>query len=101
MGEMTAAMDLRELFRELYPRLFRFIFTRTDASASDVEDIAQETLLHAWKNREQFLGQASAESWVLSIARHKIADFWRGRGRSPLRLLEAVHEVLVRVDEVM
>src|SRR5260221_4404623 len=99
MGQITAARDLRGLFREFYPRLFRFIFVRTDVPSGDVEDIAQETLLHAWQQRDRFVGHASPESWVFSIARHKIADFWRDRGRAPLQLQDAVHEALLRMDE--
>ena len=74
--------DLRACFREIYPRLFRFVFSRTNLSPGDVDDIVQEALTHGWQRRNEFLEQSSFETWLTSIARHKIADFWRGRARS-------------------
>src|SRR5882724_11277590 len=84
MSGMLKTMDaeLRSSFREIYPRLFRFVFSRSSFAPGDVEDIVQETLTHGWQRRHEFLEQSSFETWLMSIARHKIADFWRGRTRS-------------------
>src|SRR6185436_4285497 len=81
---MLHAVDdaLRSSFREIYPRLFRFVFSRTNLPAGDVDDLVQETLAHGWQQRREFLESSSFETWLLSIARHKIADFWRRRSRS-------------------
>jgi len=81
-------------FREIYPRLFRFVFSRTNLPAGDVDDLVQETLAHGWQQRREFLEAASFETWLFSIARHKIADFWRGRART----LD-VDRALARLDE--
>src|SRR6185436_931557 len=95
---MLHAVDdaLRSSFREIYPRLFRFVFSRTNLPAGDVDDLVQETLAQGWQRRREFLETSSFETWLLSIARHKIADFWRRRSRS--RDLD-VARALGRIDE--
>jgi len=95
---MLQAVDdgLQSSFREIYPRLFRFVFSRTNLPAGDVDDLVQETLAHGWQRRREFLENSSFETWLLSIARHKIADFWRRRTRS--RDAD-VARALSRIDE--
>jgi RNA polymerase sigma-70 factor (ECF subfamily) len=73
--------DPSSFFDEFHPRVFRFIAGATGASAADVDDLVQETLLHAWKNRAQFRGDASPLTWVLSIARNRIRMRNRSLGR--------------------
>jgi RNA polymerase sigma-70 factor (ECF subfamily) len=77
---MRLDLDPAAFFDEFHPPVFRFLARATGAPAADVEDLAQETLLHAWKNRAQFRGEASPLSWILSIARN--------RARVRLRALE-------------
>ena len=95
MSEMLSMAGLEALqssFREIYPRLFRYVFSRTDLPPADVDDIVQEALVHGWQRREEFLEQSSFETWLFSIAQHKIADFWRGRRRAP-EVLEALEKI--------
>jgi len=75
---MRLDLDPSAFFDEFHPRVFRFIASATGAPAADVDDLVQETLLHAWKNRAQYRGDASLLTWVLSIARNRI----RMRNRS-------------------
>jgi RNA polymerase sigma-70 factor (ECF subfamily) len=92
MLSMAGLEALRSSFREIYPRLFRFVWSRTDLPPSDVDDIVQEALFHGWQRRGEFLEQSSFETWLCSIAQHKIADFWRGRKRAP-EVLEAIENI--------
>jgi len=98
MLDMVAAAKFSDFYRSLYPRVFRFVYSQTDAGPTDVEDIVQESLLHAWEGRQAFAGQSEPETWVLSIARHKVADYWRRRERSQRHDAEAVRDALARVD---
>src|SRR5689334_10532416 len=75
---MGLDLDPEAFFAKFHPRVFRFIAGATGAPAADVDDLVQETLLHAWKNRAQYRGDASLLTWVLSIARNRI----RMRNRS-------------------
>lgn len=69
---MRLDLDPGAFFDEFHPRVFRFIAGATGASAADVDDLVQETLLHAWRNRAQYRGDAALLTWVLSIAKNRI-----------------------------
>jgi len=74
MESMETRLDLEpsEFFDEFYPRVFRFVASATGLGAADVEDLVQETLLHAWRARGRFRGEASPLTWVLAIARNRV-----------------------------
>lgn len=66
-------------FRTLYDRVFRFCAMRIP-SVEDRQDVTSETLLSAWERLGSFDGsRGELAGWVIGIARHKIADFWRKR----------------------
>jgi len=69
-------------FEEFYPAVFRFI-AATGAPAADVDDLVQETLLHAWRNRRQFRSESSPATWVLSIAKNRVKMRLRSLGTRP------------------
>ena len=43
------------------------------------EDMVQETFLAALKNRKNFAGQSSEQTWLVGILRHKIVDYYRSQ----------------------
>jgi RNA polymerase sigma-70 factor (ECF subfamily) len=47
----------------------------------DVEDLVQETLLAIHLQRGTWDPEVPVSRWVLAIARHKLIDLWRRRGR--------------------
>lgn len=54
------------------------------ASASDLDDVVQETLLAAWQHRDRFRGEAALSTWLVRIAlrmasRHARRAAWRRR----------------------
>jgi RNA polymerase sigma-70 factor (ECF subfamily) len=69
--DLRLAADPSSFFDELHPQVFRFI-AATGAPAADVDDLVQETLLHAWRSRAQYRGEASVSTWVLAIARNRV-----------------------------
>lgn len=79
--DMRLDLDPSAFFDEFHARVFRYVAAATGASAADVDDLVQETLLHAWRNRAQFRGEASPATWVLSIARNRIRMRNRSLGR--------------------
>ncbi len=93
------ALSLEQFCREHYPSLVRLVFVRTGAKAADVEDLVQDILLRAWDGREGYGGRASLETWVTSIARHRIADWFRARGRSERHAEPAALEALRRLGD--
>lgn len=90
---MRLASDPSTFFDEFHPSVFRFV-AATGAPAADVDDLVQETLLHAWRNRAQYRGDAAPSTWVLAIARNRV--------RMRLRSLEsraAFERALRGIDE--
>jgi RNA polymerase sigma-70 factor (ECF subfamily) len=85
--------DPSAFFDEFYPRVFRFIASASGASSADVDDLVQETLLHAWRNRDQYRGDAPLDSWLLGIARNRV----RMRRRSD-RTRGALDDALRAID---
>lgn len=51
------------------------------------EDLVQETFLSALKSRENFRGQSSEKTWMISILRNKIVDHYRKVGNSREKML--------------
>ncbi len=45
------------------------------------EDMVQETFLAALKNIDSFSGKSTIQTWLISILRHKIADYYRKSNR--------------------
>ena len=56
--------------------LFRFAFTRL-RDATVAEDLVQETLLAAIQSLDKFAGGASERTWLISILKHKVIDYFR------------------------
>lgn len=55
------------LFRELYPPVYGFCFTMTH-SATDAEDLAQQTFLKAFASLRTFRPEQPIGPWILRIA---------------------------------
>jgi RNA polymerase sigma factor (sigma-70 family) len=88
-----AAGDARA-FAELYERherpVYRY-FLRQGAAASQADDLLQETWLAVVRNAANFEPRAKFTTWLYTIARHKMVDFWRGRDDT-LSLDEAAND---------
>ncbi len=64
--------------------LYRFGFARV-RDPDVAEDLVQETLLAALKARTGFAGQASEQTWLIGILKHKIIDHFRKAARENSR----------------
>jgi len=76
-------MDKRSLIeklscREYRERLIKFV-GRKVGSQEDIEEIVQETLIAALDSLPVFREECALFTWLCSIARHEIADFYRRR----------------------
>ncbi len=70
----------REFERLCLPELravYSYIASRVDPD--DAEDVLQETLLSAWKSIGSFDRRSSVRTWLISVARRRICDFYRSR----------------------
>ncbi len=83
---------LATLYAQYTDSLFAFIYHRLDAPRADVEEIWQETWLAAIRSIQSYGGRSRLFTWLCGLARHKIADFCRGRGRQRKAISDAPFE---------
>lgn len=62
-------------------RLRGYFRRRLPAMPEDVEDLVQETLLAVHLQRGSYDPAFPVGAWATAIARHKLIDLWRRRGR--------------------
>ncbi|MCU1406851.1 MAG: polymerase subunit sigma-24 [Glaciihabitans sp.] len=76
---------------EVYHRWSSLVYTfalRSLGDVSDAEDVTQATFIDAWAGRSGFDShQARLSTWIIAIAKNKIADAHQGRAR--VRMLQA------------
>jgi RNA polymerase sigma-70 factor, ECF subfamily len=75
-------------------RVRGFLQRRMQSLPDDVEDLVQETLLALHLQRGSYDPSVPLSAWVLAIARHKLVDLWRRRGRR-----EALHDPIDEADD--
>ena len=56
--------------------LYNYAITRVD-NTEMAKDLVQETFLSAIKGKEGFRGQAAERTWLISILKRKIIDYYR------------------------
>jgi len=70
----------KRAFREFYnvtkPRLLKWVESRVD-NHKDAEEIVQDSFLSLIESLPVFRGKSSLKTFLTSIARHEIADYWR------------------------
>jgi RNA polymerase sigma-70 factor, ECF subfamily len=80
---------LREVFRRSAPLIYTIAY-RALGSSTDGEEITQDVFVSAWRARASYQAEkGSLSGWLIGIARHRIVDRQRARGRD-LRLVQAV-----------
>jgi RNA polymerase sigma-70 factor, ECF subfamily len=63
---------VKDLLEQYVPRVYRFAL-RLTGDRNDAEDLAQATLLSAWRDRKRLRDPSAARSWLFTIA----ANLWR------------------------
>ena len=74
---MTHELSTPDQWLQLYGNiLYRYGVSRV-RNSEVAEDLVQETLLAALKAKENFAGKSSEQTWLVSILKHKIIDYFR------------------------
>ena len=84
----------RQCLAWLATRLRGYLKRRLSGLPDEVEDLVQETLLALHLQRGTYDPALPVSAWALAIARHKLVDLWRRRGRR-----DHLHDAIDDVDE--
>ncbi len=84
-------MDLEAIFRTHQREIYVY-FLRTLSDAHAAEDLAQETFTRACGAALAYRGQASFRTWLFSIARRVLADYFRRTSRREVMVPGPVEE---------
>ena len=80
VGESHDRVAFAELIRHFSPLLISFMLKAGDTTNEDAEDLVQETLIDVWNKAADFLtSQASAYSWIFTLARNIRYDWMKGQ----------------------
>ena len=71
-----------ELFDRCSLAVHRFFSTKTDGRAQSVGDLVQETFVRALANAQKFEERSSFRTYVLSIARYVLFEYYRGNRKA-------------------
>ncbi|MEM9913288.1 MAG: sigma-70 family RNA polymerase sigma factor [Pseudomonadota bacterium] len=74
---------LRELYLRYNGPIYAFLMSRCN-NAELCSDCVQDTMLNVIRSASQFSGKASVKTWLFTIARNKLVDALRKRGRLTL-----------------
>jgi len=75
---------MRQLHEEHASALWGYCLHLTGHDRARAEDVAQETLLRAWKHLPALEeGSGSVRSWLFTVARNLVIDDWRSRRSHP------------------
>jgi RNA polymerase sigma-70 factor (ECF subfamily) len=83
----------RVLLSELGAHLRPFFTRRLFDSGADAEDLVQETLIAIHAKRATWDANQSFTGWAYAIARHKLIDHLRRRGRRPTHPIEEASDL--------
>ena len=93
-AQLGDELAYRQSLELIATRLRGFLRRRMQSLPDDVEDLVQETLLALHMQRASYDPTLPVSAWVTAIARYKLVDLWRRRGRR-----DALHDALDDVDE--
>jgi RNA polymerase sigma-70 factor, ECF subfamily len=89
MGDHEVAL-MQQLHQEHAAALWGYCLNLTGHDRARAEDVAQETLLRAWRQRAVLdRPAASVRAWLFTVARNIVIDEWRTRrSRAELTVAE-------------
>ena len=81
--ETTTTINFARLYKETVTQVFNYLYSRIQ-NIKDTEDLTSQTFLSAYENIDKLQNPNKFTSWVFSIARNKVVDFFRRSQRDPI-----------------
>ena len=72
--DRKATADFVQLYSD---SVYSFVWKRLAPRSDATDDLVQEIFLSAWSSLDTYSGAAPLRNWLLSIARHKVQDYYR------------------------
>jgi RNA polymerase sigma-70 factor (ECF subfamily) len=82
-SEMEARERLTRLWLEAEPAVRAFVFASI-SSFADAEDVAQKVALTVARRFDEYDGERSFQAWALWLAKSRVIDHYRVKGREKL-----------------
>lgn len=79
----TPQPSFEDLFTQHQSSLRSFLYRLTTCK-EDTEDLAQETFIKAFRNKDSFKGESSFKTWLFAIASNLAKDHFRAQKRWPV-----------------
>jgi RNA polymerase sigma-70 factor, ECF subfamily len=73
--------SLEQLYRRHAQAIYAFVYRRT-CDAAIANEAVNDTFLQLWQGTTMFAGQSTVRTWLLGIAKYKMLDLLRARGRA-------------------
>jgi RNA polymerase sigma-70 factor (ECF subfamily) len=89
----------RAWYDDAVPRVYGYVYDRCGGVRAVAEELTQEAFVDAVRNRNRFDGRSEPLTWVIAIARHKVADHYRRLSREERRHLKLVNEPVSTTGE--
>src|SRR5439155_5074261 len=67
------------------PRVYSYLFARVDGDAALAEELTQQSFVEAVASKTSFANRSEPTTWVIAIARHRLADHYRRHYRDQHR----------------
>jgi RNA polymerase sigma-70 factor (ECF subfamily) len=68
---------IKAIFNANFEKLYSFVFHEVEQNQTVAEDMVQDTFISAIKSASKFKGNSRIYTWLVGIAHHKIADYYR------------------------
>jgi RNA polymerase sigma-70 factor (ECF subfamily) len=76
------------LYRAYVDEIYQYVLLRTCLDAAQAEDMTQDIFLDVFKGMGGFKGLCSERTWVFTIARNRLYDFYRRQYSMKVELVD-------------
>jgi RNA polymerase sigma-70 factor, ECF subfamily len=95
---LKSAAAMESLYKRHSTTVFAFAYRRVNDDAL-ADEVVNDTMLQVWHSAATFANQSSVKTWVLGIAKHKILDVLRSRGKAASREVDLTDDELNQFED--